>query len=361
MLKGLIGGVGGIGALTLGGCAFTRASRFGRLPQGTRLERILASPNYRNGAFRNLPSSYVPPLRPDDGRGGVWSALFRKTALRLVPKAGEIPVVKTDLLNLARNRDVFVWFGHSSYFLQLGGIRVLVDPVFHVASPVAFLLGEPFPGTDIYKPEDIPDVDVPLITHDHWDHLDYNTVTALHDRIGKVVCPLGVGEHFERWGFAPEKLSELDWNETATLTCAGGHAVTFHCLPTRHFSGRGFVRNQSLWASFLVTIASRRVYFGGDGGYDERFRRIGARFPAIDLAFLENGQYNLRWPVVHTLPDELAAAMRELGALRYVTGHHGKFCISTHPWDEPFANEKAAAAAANVNLTIPRIGDVIAI
>ena len=103
------------------------------------------------------------------------------------------------------------------------------------------------------------------------------------------------------------------------------------------------------------------MYFGGDGGYDDRLRRIGSRFPAIDLAFLENGQYNLRWPVVHTLPDELAAAMRELGALRYVTGHHGKFCISTHPWDEPFANEKAAAAAANVNLTIPRIGEVVAI
>lgn len=361
LLKGFAIGAGGVGVLSLGGCAFLHSSRFGRLPEGKRLDRILASPNYRKGAFRNLPSSYVPPYRPDDGRGGVWSALFRKTALRLVPKVGEISVVKTDLLSLDRGRDAFVWFGHSSYFLQLGGIRILVDPVFHVASPVSFLLGEPFPGTDIYKPDDIPDVDVLLITHDHWDHLDYNTVAALRERIGKVVCPLGVGEHFESWGFASERLVELDWEETATVTCGEGCEVTFHCLPTHHFSGRGFVRNQSLWASFLVTVASRHVYFGGDGGYDERFRRIGERFPGIDLAFLENGQYNLRWPRVHTLPDELAVAMRELRARRYVTGHHGKFCISTHPWDEPFANEKAAAAAAGVNLTVPSIGEVIPI
>ena len=360
-LKGLAVGAGAGGALALGWRTFLNLPRFGRLPQGKRRERILASPNYRDGAFRNRPTAYVPPYRPDDGRGGVRNALFRKDELRLVPKAGEIPVVKSDLLNLDCSQDLIVWFGHSSWLLPLGGLRILVDPVFNVASPVSFLLGEPFPGTDIYKVEDIPDIDVLLITHDHWDHLDCATVTKLRERIGRVVCPLGVGEHFERWDFASEALVELDWDESATLSFAEGCEIELHCLPTHHFSGRGFVRNQSLWASFLVAVASRRVYFGGDGGYDERFRQICEGFPGIDLAILENGQYNVRWQRNHMMPDELALAMRDLGAKRYMTGHHGKFCISTHPWDEPFANEKAAALAAGVNLITPRIGEITAL
>ena len=358
-LKALAGGVGIGGGALIGAHTFLKSNRFGRLPRGERLARILSSPNYRAGAFQNLPSRYQPPFRPDDGRGGVFPALFKKNALRLVPKPGEIPVLKSDLRALDRARDAFVWFGHSSYFLQLGGVRILVDPVFHMASPVSFLLGEPFPGTDIFKPDEMPAIDVLLITHDHWDHLDCETVTALRDRIARVVCPLGVGEHFERWGFPPAVLTELDWGETAVLDGADAHRLTVHCLPTHHFSGRGFVRNQSLWASFLVATETKRVYFGGDGGYDERFARIGAQFPGIDLAVLENGQYNVRWPRVHTMPDELARAMRELGARRYVTGHHGKFCISTHPWDEPFAGEKVAAREAGVTLVTPRLGELL--
>ena len=183
------------------------------------------------------------------------------------------------------------------------------------------------------------------------------TMGNLADRIGRVVCPLGVGEHFERWGFAPERVVEMYWHESAEVDCRGVRLV-FRCLPSRHFSGRTFKRNQSLWASFLVESPSRKVYFAGDGGYDERFRRIGARFPDIDLAVLENGQYNVRWPMVHTLPDELGMAMHDLGARRYATVHHGKFCISTHPWDEPFENERKAAAAAGVALLAPKIGEV---
>ena len=358
-LKGLAIGAGTGGALALGARAFLHLPRFGRLPQGKRLERILASPNYRDGAFRNRPTAYVPPFRPDDGRGGVGNALFKKDELRLVPAAGEVSVVKSDLRNLDLAQDLLVWFGHSSWLLQLGGVRILVDPVFHAASPLEFLLGKPFPGTDIYKPDDIPDIDVLIITHDHWDHLDCATVTEMRERIDKVVCPLGVGEHFEYWGFPPDSLVELDWDGSATVSCADGRSASFRCLPTHHFSGRGFVRNQSLWASFLVSVASRHVYFGGDGGYDERFRQIGEHFPGIDLAILENGQYNIRWPRVHTMPDELAMAMSELGAKRYATGHHGKFCISTHPWDEPFANETAAALKAGVNLATPRIGETV--
>lgn len=347
------------GGAVWGTQAFMRSEKFGALPSGDRLKRVLASPHYRAGAFRNEEPARTVKARPDDERGGVWSALFRKKALRLTPAAGEIPVVRTDLRTLPRDRDVLVWFGHSSCYLQTDGVRVLVDPVFRTASPVRFLLGEPFPGTDVYGAADIPDIDVLLITHDHWDHLEYETVLALKDRIGRVVCPLGVGAHFDRWGFDPGRTMETDWGETAEVSPPGRRRVAFRCLPSRHFSGRTFQRNQALWASYLVEAPSRTVYFAGDGGYDGRFDRIRRTCPPLDLAVLENGQYNIRWPVVHTLPDELPLAMHDLRARRVMTVHHAKFCISTHPWDEPFANEHAAARAAGADLLAPQIGEAV--
>ena len=356
-LKGSAIGSCCLGAAAIGGYAFLNSKRFGRLPQGERLERILSSPNYRDGKFWNLPTAYIPPQRQPDGRGGLKSMFFKKKKLHLEPNRFDIQVIKSELENLDREKDLFVWFGHSSYFLQLGGARILVDPVFCSASPIPFLIGEAFPGTDVFTPEDIPDIDILLITHDHWDHLDYETVSALKNRVGMVVTSLGVGEHFEYWGYESERIEELDWGEKATIDC-GRVGVSVRAYPTHHFSGRGFTRNKTLWSSFLVSAAGKKIYFGGDGGYDECFRRIGETMPGIDLAFLENGQYNQRWPRVHTMPDELPLAMRELGAKKYVTGHHAKFCFSTHPWDEPYKNELAAAAYAKVPLLVPKIGEI---
>ena len=131
----------------------------------------------------------------------------------------------------------------------------------------------------------MPDIDCLIVTHDHWDHLDYRTVMQLKERIGRVVCPLGVGEHFEYWGFNSDRIVELDWNES----CGLSDGFRIHCLPARHFSGRGLQRNRSLWASFLVESPSRRVYLAGDGGYDTHFAEIGRRFAPIDLAVVENG------------------------------------------------------------------------
>ena len=142
------------------------------------------------------------------------SFLFRKTE-NLRPE-NEVPVIKTDLHKLGRDENVLIWFGHSSYFIQVDGKRFLVDPVFCMASPVSFV-NKPFKGTDVYKPEDMPDIDYMVISHDHWDHLDYRTVKSLKDRVGKVICGLGVGEHFEYWGYDKDRLVELDWYEDAVL------------------------------------------------------------------------------------------------------------------------------------------------
>ena len=224
-------------ALILGIVLFLHSPRFGRLPQGERLARIEESTYYKNRQFQNI---HPVPLMPDTAKGSffgnLWKFLFQKNPGVRPDQA--VPSVKTDLHRLDPNLDCIVWFGHSSYLIQSDGKRFLIDPVFCQASPVRFA-NKAFPGSETYKPEDMPAIDYLVISHDHWDHLDYHTVKALKERIGKVICPLGVGQHFERWGFAPEQLVELEWYEQACLD----NGLSVHCLPARHFSGRSLRRN----------------------------------------------------------------------------------------------------------------------
>lgn len=351
MVIGIIVGI--IVVLCVTVLVFLNLPRFGRLPQGERLERIKRSPHYKDGSFQNLHPTQQ--ITSDKGRlQTMWQFLTSKPD-GLYPK-NPIPVIKTDLKNLPADQDVMVWFGHSSYLLQLSGKRVLVDPVFCMAAPVSFI-NKPFKGTDIYKPDDMPDIDYLIISHDHWDHLDYSTIMQLKDRIGKVICPLGVGEHFEYWGFNKEKLIELDWQENASLD--NGFAV--YCLPARHFSGRGLSPNQSLWASFLLETPSCKVYVGGDSGYDTHFEEIGWQFPDIDLAILENGQYNEDWRYIHTMPQSLGKVAKDLNARRIVTVHHSKYALARHPWNEPLKNEKEMAENGSLSLIVPIIGEVFSI
>ena len=264
-----------------------------------------------------------------------------------------LPVIKTNLKELSPGEDILIWFGHSSYYIQMEGKRLLVDPVFYDASPVAFV-NRAFKGTDIYRPEDMPDIDYLVITHDHWDHLDYGTVMQLKERTGKVVCPLGVGEHFEYWGFDKSRLVELDWFEDAGLD----ESFLIHCLPSRHFSGRFLKSNQSLWASFLIETPSQKIYMGGDGGYDTRFAEIGKKYPGIDLAILENGQYNEDWKYIHTMPAYLAQAAEDLKAEKYLTVHHSKFALARHRWDEPLRNAVNLKEKDSLDVLMPVIGEI---
>ena len=341
-----------IALLVVSVIAFINQPSFGRTPRGERLERVKRSPNYRNGAFQNLHETVM--MTSDKGRfEGIWEFLFRKID-GLRPEQ-PIKVVKTDLHQIAPDEEVLVWFGHSSYLIQTGGKRILVDPVFCMASPVSFV-NKPFKGTDVYKPEDMPDViDYLVISHDHWDHLDYNTIKKLKNRIKTVICPLGVGEHFEYWGFNKEQIVELDWYDDANLDSG----FLIHCLPARHFSGRGLNANQSLWASFLLETPSRQIYIGGDGGYDTHFAEIGERFPDIDLAILENGQYNEEWKYIHLMPQYMAQAAKDLKAKRFLTVHHSKYALAKHRWDEPLKNEEDMRNRDSLNVLSPEIGEII--
>ncbi|MDR1832045.1 MAG: MBL fold metallo-hydrolase [Fusobacteriaceae bacterium] len=335
------------------GCVFLRHPKFGRLPLGERLARIEKSPNYRDGVFHNETPTPVmavkrPPIR------SMLKFLF-SSRKNLRPKSA-IPSVKTDLKALDPKADVLVWLGHSSLYLQLNGKRILVDPVLFEGAPLSFF-NMAFPGTEIYKPEDFPDIDYLLITHDHWDHLDYKAMKALKDRIGKVVCGLGVGEHLAYWGFPEEKIVELDWNEKSAFT----EDFTIDCLPARHFSGRKFTRNKSLWVGWIIETPAKKIYISGDSGYDGHFAKIREKYGKIDLAILENGQYNPDWRYIHMLPEDLVKAAKDIDATRLFTVHNSKYILSTHTWREPLDKIAENAEKENLPLITPMIGEVVRI
>ena len=325
----------------------------GRAPRGERLERIMRSKHWREGQFRNLTETTVGGSAKGPSKT-VWKFLTMDKPRDRRPDA-PVEAVRTDLNAIDRTKDQMVWFGHSSYLLVIGGRTFLVDPVLAPTFPFTLVM-RPFEGTDIYSPDDLPAVDFLIITHDHYDHLDYRTVTSIRERVGHVFCPLGVGEHLEYWGYDARKITEMDWDESAAIDVRLSARNRITCLPSRHFSGRALSRNNTLWASFMVEWGGRTVFIGGDGGYDSHFADIGRRFPCIDLAVMENGQYNERWRQIHTLPTQLPLAIHDLGAKLVQPVHNSRFALALHPWDEPM---RLIREAARADTTIHLLGATI--
>lgn len=324
--------------------------QFGKQPSGKRMNRIKQSPNYRDGQFQNL--SFTPTFAEDVSKFEMIRDGIFKINERKAPQTS-LPSVKTDLKNLDPAKDVLIWLGHSSYFMQIDGKKMLVDPVFSGhASPFSFMV-KSFKGTDIYAPEDFPAIDYLFITHDHWDHLDYQTILKL--KIGKIITGLGVGAHLERWGFAPHSIIECDWNET----CKPDSGFVVTAAPGRHFSGRGFKRNQSIWCSFVLQTPSKKIFIGGDSGYDTHFAKIGAEHGPFDLALLECGQYNKSWKYIHMMPEQTVQAAIDLKAKILMPVHWGKFALSLHAWDEPITRVTREAHRLNAPLIHPMIGQVV--
>lgn len=341
-----------VSALAISACAYLQHPKFGKLPEGADLARIERSPNYVNGEFMNLVET------PMFTEGASFTSvllgnLFSQAEGRRPDKP--IPTVKTDLRALDIERDTVVWLGHSSYFVQLGGRRLLIDPVFSsYAAPVP-VSNRAFPGTGIYTAEDMPPIDYLLITHDHWDHLDWASVTALQDKVKNVITALGVGSHLRYWGYPANQVHEGDWFDTIALEA--GFLV--HVVPARHFSGRLLTRNKTLWAGFVLEASGKRLLFGGDSGYGPHIAAIAAKFPSFDLVSLDSGQYDRRWAYLHMTPEETADAAELLRAKLLLPAHVGRFAMGVHPWDDPFKRIAAAGANRDFRLLMPRIGEPV--
>ncbi|KAF1018815.1 MAG: hypothetical protein GAK30_03476 [Paracidovorax wautersii] len=339
--------------LVAGVLIFLRQPVFGQLPQGDRLARIAHSPNHANGIFHNQIDT---PLRTtDQSEWAMWMQnLFGEQQGHPRP-SGPIPALKTDLKALDAGQDLVVWLGHSSYYVQLAGRRILIDPVFSVnAAPIPGA-NVAFEGTSLYSAQDMPDIDALLISHDHYDHLDYPTVTALRDKVAMVIVGLGVGAHFERWGYDLDKVREADWHEAVTLP----GDLTVHVTPARHFSGRTLDRDQSLWAGFALVSPARRLFFSGDSGYGPHFADIGQRYGPFDWIALDTGQYDPRWANVHMNHEQAAQAAQDLQTRAFTPGHIGRFSIAPHDWDDPFKRIAAASQGHAYALWTPLIGQPV--
>ncbi|HEX7365663.1 MAG TPA: MBL fold metallo-hydrolase [Pelobium sp.] len=319
---------------------------FGASPDTTPFKDL---PNFSEGSFQN--QSATPMMTEDGSYLKIMKQMLNKQ--KSVNPAKTIEVVKTNLHDLPLTKNCFVWFGHSSYLMILDGKRILVDPVLYNASPVGFF-GKPYPMSYAYQPSDFPEIDILVITHDHYDHLDYKTVSALKSKVKNVITSKGVDEHLKLWGYQVEKITALNWNEKTII-----ENFKFTCLPARHFSGRKFKRGETNWSSFALKTPSINVYLGGDSGYDTHFAQIGEKHGPFDLAILECGQYGKYWPLIHMMPEETLKASKNLNASALLPVHWGKFSLSTHPWTEPIERLISANTDGAQNILTPQIGAVL--
>lgn len=261
----------------------------------------------------------------------------------------------TQLEQLPLSNDSLIRLGHSSIYLQVSGQRWLIDPVFSErASPVSFAGPKRFHQPPISLAQ-LPKIDGVMISHDHYDHLDKESIKYLADNVKNFVVPLGVAKHLQSWGVLPEHIHSLDWWQSVTIA-----DVTITATPTQHFSGRGlFDKNETLWASYVIESKHSKLFFSGDSGYFAGFKEIGDRFGPFDITMVETGAYDQDWATIHMTPDESLQAHKDLRGKQMLPIHNGTFDLAFHSWYEPLERIEALAQAALVPLVTPIMGQVI--
>ena len=340
-------------ALATAAWAVLSLPQFGAPMAGARLERARANPQYREGRFVNLE----PEAPSTTSLVDYTVRQFSGDEVRVPPKA--LPVLAVDKAALASAPPAAglraFWIGHASTYVELDGQRLLIDPVF--AERVS-----PLPvGPRRFHPApialaDLPKIDAVLISHDHYDHLEMDTVRHLASRGSRFFVPLGSGAHLERWGVPASQVEELEWWQERTL----GNGVRIVCTPTRHYSGRGLDdRSSTLWSSWSVVGPRHRFFYSGDTGYGKLFQDIGARLGPFDLAFIKIGAYGpgAAWTDIHMTPESAVQVSRDVRARRMFPVHWSTFNLAYHEWDEPIRRTVAEASRAGVDLVTPRLGE----
>jgi L-ascorbate metabolism protein UlaG (beta-lactamase superfamily) len=327
---------------------------FGAHPSGERAERVRRSPRYRDGAFHNLAQTRT--LRPDPvSTRGMLMEFLRGDPRRkptgpvpLAPPAAAPPLA----VQGAAGELHLTWYGHASALVEIEGRRVLLDPVWsRRCSPSQFL--GPARLHPVPVPLDrLPPLDAVVISHDHYDHLDYATVRALAARqTAPFVVPLGVGAHLERWRVPAERIVELDWDESVDLD-----GLRLTSTAAQHFSGRSLSRDYTLWSSWVIAGANRRVFYTGDSGYFDGYAGIGAAHGPFDATLVQIGAYDRRWPDIHMTPEEGVSAHLDVRGGLLVPVHWATFVLAFHPWTEPVDRVWREAKARGVTLAVPRPG-----
>lgn len=334
---------------------FLNWQAFGSKVKGEDLARISTSTNYdlNKSKFNNQHITRESTAKSNINFS-VVKEWFSKGKNRT--PTDKLPEVSPDLTSFLKLDGELktIWLGHSTFLLNISGVVVLVDPVFsESASPVKGMVKRfQSPALSL---EQLPHIDVVVISHDHYDHLDMDSVKYFTDTTTQFIVPLGVGSHLKGWGITEKKITEQDWWQSTQIK-----DVTFTATPAYHFSGRGLSDgNSTLWASWVIKSEEHNVYFSGDSGYANHFKEIGERFGPFDIAFIESGQYNENWQDVHMLPSEGVQAFKDLKAQRYFPVHWGMFELALHTWFDPVEQLSRFAAQEGFSLVTPKLGQLV--
>lgn len=310
------------------------------------------SPNFSDGVFVNVDPASGISLDSEEQREIVWDLLGSRAASK---PAGPIPVAVPEPSDPAATGLSVCWFGHSSALIEVDGYRVLADPIWSRRCSPSQTVG-PERLHEVPVPlEGLAAVDAVVISHDHYDHLDYETIIGLaRTQRAPFVVPLGIGAHLRKWGIPESRIVELDWHESHRIG-----ELTLVCTPARHFSGRLFTRNTTLWASWVIVGPRHRAFFGGDTGYTKSFAEIGMDHGPFDVTLLPIGAYHPAWPDIHMNPEEAVRAhldVAEAASGLLVPIHWATFRLAPHPWAEPVERLLRAADRESVQVVVPKPG-----
>jgi L-ascorbate metabolism protein UlaG (beta-lactamase superfamily) len=339
--------VGATAAGLLARAVWDFPAALGAAPKGDRAERVRNSPQFRDGAFRNTKPSQVMP----EGSQGEVARKFLFGREHRKPH-GKIPI-QVPPAEPARDGLHVTWYGHASALVEIEGSRVLFDPVWSDRCSPSPRVGprrlHPVP----LPLHDLPKVDAIVISHDHYDHLDMPTVrTLVRTQTAPFLVPLGVGAHLERWRVPPGRIIELDWEQSAEVA-----GVQLTATAAQHFSGRGFARDGTLWASWVITGLTRRVFYTGDSGYFDGYADIGAKHGPFDVSLVQIGAYDALWPDIHMTPEEGVATHLDLNAGLLIPVHWATFNLALHSWTDPVDRLWREAKAQGVSLAVPKPGE----
>ncbi|MFF2090786.1 MBL fold metallo-hydrolase [Paenibacillus sp. NPDC058174] len=318
-------------------------------------KRIHNSPNFANGKFSNQIDTPMKYSFKD-----TVEALYKtvKGTPNSRPKKS-LPSVPFDSEAFSDSGDdQVIWFGHSTLLLKVSGVKLLIDPVFYdYAAPVRYFGPKRYSYELPATIEDLPEIDAVLISHDHYDHLDYDSIRKLKEKVKQFIVPLGVSGHLTKWGIDPERIVELDWWEEQPF-----QGLTVVSTPARHFSGRSVNDSGStLWSSWVIMGDRSKIYFSGDSGYAPHFKEIGSKYGPFDLTLIETGQYDEKWANIHMTPEESLQANQEVQGKLMVPIHWGAFTLALHSWTDPIERAKRAAEQLGTALATPKIGEPVII
>lgn len=342
-----------IGSIVIIGILFLNFSpQFGKGSTKDQRREYSKFGNFQNGKFINQHPS---PM--DVSYWEIFKELTKKAPNRNPKKNVLVEKIDSTVIeNHKKEVTYLTWFGHSAFLLEIDGKKILIDPMLgNVPAPHPLLGAKRYSKDLPIEIEKLPFIDAIILSHDHYDHLDYESIQKLKGKVGQYFTPLGVGNHLIEWGVSKEKISELNWWDSIEFD-----SVKLICTPSRHFSGRGiFDRATTLWCSWVITGKKENIYFSGDSGYDTHFKEIGEKYGPFDISLMECGQYNEDWKLLHMMPEESVQASIDLKSKLILPIHWGGFTLAFHDWTDPVERILNKAYELNMLVTTPKIGEQV--